>query len=73
VHLGFDLSPFGECDKHGHKIRSRILPRDDLFCLGIIGRLTAVKNIYLLLEAVVELNAHREERGVFSSSLAMVK
>jgi glycosyltransferase involved in cell wall biosynthesis len=55
VPLGFDLSPFGECDKHRHKIHSRILPRDDLFCLGMIGRLTAVKNINLLLDAMAEL------------------
>jgi glycosyltransferase involved in cell wall biosynthesis len=61
VPLGFDLSPFGECDKRRHKIRSRVLPRDDLFCLGMIGRLTAVKNIQLLLEAVGELKSHSEK------------
>ena len=61
VPLGFDLSPFGERDKHRHKMRSRVLPRDNLFCLGMIGRLTAVKNIHLLLEAVAELKSHGEE------------
>jgi len=63
IPLGFDLSPFGECDKHRHKIRSRILPRDDLFCLGMIGRLTPVKNIQLLLEAVAELKRSGDLRG----------
>lgn len=65
VPLGFDLSPFRECGKYRHEIRSRVLPRDDLFCLGMIGRLTAVKNIHLLLEAVAELKTHGEERGFF--------
>jgi len=66
VPLGFDLSPFRECDKYRHKIRSRVLPRDDLFCLGMIGRLTAVKDTHLLLEAVAELKSHGKAREFFS-------
>ena len=63
VPLGFDLSPFKECDKYRHEIRSQILPSNDLFCLGMIGRLTAIKNNHLLLEAVAKLKRWENLKG----------
>lgn len=63
VPLGFDLGPFKECDKYRHEIRSQILPSNDLFCLGMIGRLTAIKNNHLLLEAVSKLKRWKNLKG----------
>jgi glycosyltransferase involved in cell wall biosynthesis len=63
VPLGFNLSPFKERDNSRHKIRSQILPSKDLFCLGMIGRLTAIKNNYLLLEAVSKLKRRNILKG----------
>ena len=63
VPLGFDLSPFKECDKHRNALRFRFLLGKDIFCLGMIGRLTAIKNNHLLLEAVAKLKRWEVLKG----------
>ena len=54
IPLGFDLSKFMIRETQNHVIRQRYLPHDsqEMLLVGIIGRLTAVKNHRMLLEAV---------------------
>lgn len=65
VPLGLDLNPLRECDRHRSLMRPRLLPRDDLFCLGMIGRLTGIKNNHLVLEAAAELKRWGDLRGFY--------
>lgn len=54
IPLGFDLSKFVNQENHNSSIRKRYLPYDshNTLLVGIIGRLTPVKNHRMLLEAV---------------------
>jgi glycosyltransferase involved in cell wall biosynthesis len=57
VPLGFELGPFQEAAKRPDlKIRKQLLPADvdddDAFLIGCIGRLTAIKNHQMLIDAV---------------------
>ena len=60
IPLGFDLRPFKECDNYRSDMRYRLLPDDNVFCLGMIGRLTAIKNNHLLLEAAAKIKSWRD-------------
>ena len=53
IPLGFDLSGFEGRDDHRKEIRERYIPQEDqsVSLVGIIGRLTDVKNHRVLLEA----------------------
>ncbi len=64
IPLGFDLSNFKDCRKYRRNMRERFLPREspDVFLVGAIGRLTAVKNYSMLLEALKILKT-RDEKG----------
>ncbi len=57
IRLGFDLSGFRDCDRKGGGLREKFLLNGapDKFLVGIIGRLTQVKNHALLLKAVMLL------------------
>jgi glycosyltransferase involved in cell wall biosynthesis len=59
IPLGFDLSGFKGRDDHRKEIRERLMPRDgqSVSLVGIIGRLTEVKNHRVLLEAAKCLKA----------------
>ena len=63
IPLGFDLNRLNESDRYRSEMRSRLFPSDDLFCLGMIGRLTAIKNVYLLLKAAAEIKRWGAIRG----------
>jgi glycosyltransferase involved in cell wall biosynthesis len=54
IPLGFDLSKFVTRETHNSSIRRRYLPHDshNTLLVGIIGRLTSVKNHRMLLDAV---------------------
>lgn len=41
------------------------LPHDNIFCFGMIGRLTPVKNNHLLLEAAAKLKIWRDIEGFY--------
>lgn len=65
VPLGFDLAPFLEAaNRRDPKIRKQLLPEtaddDNAFLVGCIGRLTAIKNHQMLIEAIKLLK--RENR-----------
>lgn len=53
IPLGFDLSRFRNPQTSGLDIRKKFFPRStaDYFLVGIVGRLTSVKNQRMLLEA----------------------
>lgn len=54
IPLGFDLSNFADIGNHRKELRERYLPCDsqETLLVGIVGRLTHVKNHRMLLEAV---------------------
>ena len=54
IPLGFDLSTFGDCGNYRKMMRQKYLSREfpEAFLVGIIGRLTSVKNHSLLLKAL---------------------
>ena len=52
IPLGFDLTPFGRCKGNKGKFRAQLsLEGDGIRLVGIIGRLTPIKNHRLFLEA----------------------
>ena len=54
VPLGLDTKPFADWQKRGQELRDQLrLKRDDIL-VGIIGRLTEVKNHQLFLEAAAQ-------------------
>jgi len=57
ISLGFELSPFVDCEKQRTKIREKYLLSNskEILLVGIIGRLTQVKNHRMLLEAAKNL------------------
>ena len=59
--LGFDLSSFSNCDKHPDRLRERYLSISlpDTVLVGILGRLAAVKNHRMLINAA----KHLQDRG----------
>jgi glycosyltransferase involved in cell wall biosynthesis len=58
IPLGFDLSDFTEKRDHSRRIRERYLPHDcrETLLVGVIGRLTEVKNHRLLFNVAKRLN-----------------
>ena len=54
IRLGFELSPFREGERRGADVRQRYLPdaSPEATVVGIIGRLTQVKNHRMFLEGV---------------------
>jgi glycosyltransferase involved in cell wall biosynthesis len=62
IPLGFDLSDFESKGADGKEIRQRYMPQENqsVSLVGIIGRLTDVKNHRLLLEAAKRLKAMGE-------------
>ena len=54
IPLGFELTPFIGCEKRRSKIRDQYFPFDteETLLVGIIGRLTHVKNHRMFLDAV---------------------
>jgi glycosyltransferase involved in cell wall biosynthesis len=60
IPLGFDLSRFRDCEKYRETTRGEYLSKEspDTFLVGMIGRLTEVKNHSLLLRAVKVLKNH---------------
>lgn len=58
IPLGFDLSGFNDCEKYRKIVRQKYLANEpnEAFLVGAIGRLTAVKNHSLLLEAFKCIN-----------------
>jgi len=67
IPLGFDLSRFRDCEKYRETVRGEYLSKEfpDTFLVGIIGRLTEVKNHSLLLRAVKYLKNHGGRLGRF--------
>jgi glycosyltransferase involved in cell wall biosynthesis len=57
IPLGFDLAPFAKSSNAGNMLREKYLPQLDskVSVVGIIGRLTHVKNHRMFLEAVKNL------------------
>ncbi|MGD2127387.1 MAG: glycosyltransferase, partial [Desulfobacteraceae bacterium] len=57
IPLGFDLSDFKDTEKYREGIREKYFPdaSKDILLIGIVGRLTHVKNHLLLLEAAKRL------------------
>lgn len=51
VHLGLDTRPFADWQKRGHELRSQLGLQQNDILVGIVGRLTEVKNHQLFLEA----------------------
>ncbi|MFC1531981.1 glycosyltransferase [Thermodesulfobacteriota bacterium] len=62
IPLGFDLSIFTRPSENSKSFRNRYLPRenDNLFLVGVVGRLTDVKNHRMFLEAVKLLKDLKE-------------
>jgi glycosyltransferase involved in cell wall biosynthesis len=57
VPLGFDLEPLSSLsDDDRAAARARLQIRDDAFVIGTVGRLTAIKNQALFLEAARQLS-----------------
>ncbi len=52
IPLGLDFKPFEDLNRHRNKLRVDIGAKDDEILVGIIGRLTEVKNHALFLEVV---------------------
>ena len=54
IPLGFDLSDFKNCDQDRMALREKFIPgiSEEVFLVGIIGRLVPVKNHSLLLRAM---------------------
>jgi glycosyltransferase involved in cell wall biosynthesis len=61
IPLGFDLSGFEECERHHGLVRGKFVKAEsrEKVVVGIIGRLTPVKDHHILLDAVKLL----KERG----------
>lgn len=61
IPLGFDLAPFGSDEKRRHRMRRCFVSESQrdaaplAYCVGIIGRLTKVKNHQMLLLALKRL------------------
>jgi glycosyltransferase involved in cell wall biosynthesis len=62
IPLGFDLIPFIR-KTHGEKIKKKYLPNDprNVLLIGIIGRLTHIKNHHMLLNAVKILKSDKKD------------
>jgi glycosyltransferase involved in cell wall biosynthesis len=58
IRLGFDLSGFNDCEKYRKIVRQKYLAHElnEVFLVGAIGRLTAVKNHSLLLKGLKWIN-----------------
>lgn len=58
IKLGFDLKGFNGCEKYRSTMRRRILGQEleETFVVGIIGRLTPVKNHRLLLRTIKHIS-----------------
>jgi len=62
IPLGFDLSVFKDNTFKRNAIRKKYFPEDaaDIFVVGIIGRLSPIKNHIMLLRAIAYLKAANE-------------
>lgn len=50
IPLGFDLSKFVNARNYRGEIRKKIGANDDIYLIGIVGRLTAIKNHYMFID-----------------------
>jgi glycosyltransferase involved in cell wall biosynthesis len=60
IPLGLDLSSFSEREKRRQIFRNELRVRDDELLVGIVGRLTEIKNHDLFLRAIAKFKAARE-------------
>jgi glycosyltransferase involved in cell wall biosynthesis len=64
VQLGIDLSPFADAERKRHRLREEVSAAPDEIIVGLVGRLTEIKNIPLLFRAA---RIYRERRDASSS------
>lgn len=65
IPLGFDLARFYPKDAHRIEARERFMLRKDTVAVGIVGRLTAIKNQQMFLQAAALLVAKSSEKYRF--------
>ena len=64
IPLGLDLDAFNGSSQRRRKFREELGAHDDVVLVGIIGRLTEIKNHTLFLEAVSEFNKNFDSEQV---------
>nr|MDQ3473574.1 glycosyltransferase [Acidobacteriota bacterium] len=57
IPLGLDLSSFAEPEKRRQAFRDELVVRDSEILIGIVGRLTEIKNHELLLQAISQFKS----------------
>jgi glycosyltransferase involved in cell wall biosynthesis len=63
IPLGLDLGAYDDWPAHRTRLRAELGARDDELLVGIVGRLTEIKNHKLFLEAAARCKAAREQAG----------
>ncbi len=64
IRLGFDLQPFFECKKHKGIFRKELGIADDVPLVGIVGRLTPIKNHKLFIDVAKKFIENNKNKKV---------
>lgn len=63
IPLGLDLSSFAEPEKRRQSFRDELAVSDSAILIGVVGRLTEIKNHELLLQAIAKFKATPRNEG----------